>query len=67
VADTLLVFYQVSSLEVLSRQHEEVIKERETTVSTLQNELDRQSQIAAMIHKLTMEQQANNNKSTSSK
>jgi hypothetical protein len=66
VADTLLVFYQVSSLEVLSRQHEEVIKERETTVSTLQNELDRQSQIAAMIHKLTMEQQANNNKSTSS-
>jgi len=52
----------VSTLEVLGRQNEEVIKEREATISSLQNELDRQSQIAAMIHKLTSEQQNNNSK-----
>ncbi|XP_031552269.1 protein CIP2A homolog [Actinia tenebrosa] len=60
------LMHKVSSLEVLCRQHEEVIKERENSVNTLQNELDRQSQIAAMIHKLTSEQTANN-KSTTSK
>lgn len=44
---------QLSSLELICRQNEDVIKKREEAVKELQSELDRQAQIAAMIHNLS--------------
>lgn len=49
----MLAYSQLSSLELICRQHEDVIKKREVTVKELQSELDRQAQIAAMIHNLS--------------
>ena len=49
----LFWFTKVSSLEVICRQQEEVIKERENALGQIQSELDRQAQIAAMIHSLS--------------
>lgn len=52
---TNLVFIhsQLSSLELICRQNEDVIKKREEAIKELQSELDRQAQIAAMIHNLS--------------
>lgn len=67
----LLSFYtfacsQLSSLELICRQHEDVIKKREATVKELQSELDRQAQIAAMIHNLSSGKVPLNNFGTNS-
>ncbi|XP_020608819.1 protein CIP2A homolog [Orbicella faveolata] len=45
--------HKLSSLELICRQNEDVIKKREEAVKELQSELDRQAQIAAMIHNLS--------------
>ncbi|KAJ7379243.1 hypothetical protein OS493_017752 [Desmophyllum pertusum] len=45
--------HKLSSLELICRQNEDVIKKREVAIKELQSELDRQSQIAAMIHNLS--------------
>lgn len=45
--------HKLSSLELICRQNEEVIKKREVAIKELQSELDRQAQIAAMIHNLS--------------
>ncbi|XP_074613609.1 protein CIP2A-like isoform X1 [Acropora palmata] len=45
--------HKLSSLELICRQNEDVIKKREVTIKELQSELDRQAQIAAMIHNLS--------------
>ncbi|XP_065684647.1 protein CIP2A homolog L isoform X2 [Hydra vulgaris] len=45
--------YQVSSLESVCVQHEQTIKDREETISQMQEDLEKQTQIAAMIHNLT--------------
>ena len=49
----LFVLLQLSSLELICRQNEDVIKKREVAIKELQSELDRQAQIAAMIHNLS--------------
>ena len=49
----IFVSFQLSSLELICRQNEEVIKKREVAIKELQSELDRQAQIAAMIHNLS--------------
>ena len=49
----LLFYLQLSSLELVCQQNEEVIKKREVAIKELQSELDRQAQIAAMIHNLS--------------
>ncbi|XP_022780826.1 protein CIP2A homolog [Stylophora pistillata] len=58
--------HKLSSLELICRQHEDVIKKRETTVKELQSELDRQAQIAAMIHNLSSGKVPLNNFGTNS-
>jgi len=45
--------HKLSSLELICRQNEDVIKKREVAIKELQSELDRQAQIAAMIHNLS--------------
>jgi len=45
--------HKLSSLELICRQNEDVIKKREEAIKELQSELDRQAQIAAMIHNLS--------------
>ena len=49
----LLFYLQLSSLELVCQQNEDVIKKREVAIKELQSELDRQAQIAAMIHNLS--------------
>ncbi|XP_027056078.1 protein CIP2A homolog isoform X2 [Pocillopora damicornis] len=58
--------HKLSSLELICRQHEDVIKKREATVKELQSELDRQAQIAAMIHNLSSGKVPLNNFGTNS-
>ncbi|CAH3043208.1 unnamed protein product [Porites lobata] len=45
--------HKLSSLELVCQQNEDVIKKREVAIKELQSELDRQAQIAAMIHNLS--------------
>ena len=51
--ETCTIWFQISSLELVIRQHEDTIKEREKTIQQQQAEMDRHAQIAAMIHNLS--------------
>jgi len=47
------VWVQVTSLELVCRQHESSLKEREGTIAAQRSELDKHAEVAALIHSLS--------------
>jgi len=44
---------QVTSLELVCRQHESSLKDRDNTIAAQRTELDKHAEIAALIHSLS--------------
>jgi len=44
---------QVTSLELVCRQHESSLKDRDNTITAQRTELDKHAEIAALIHSLS--------------
>jgi len=44
---------QVTSLELVCRQHESSLKDRDATITAQRTELDKHAEIAALIHSLS--------------
>ena len=51
--DQMIYFFQVSSMSVLNDKYEKEIKDNDTMIKDLKSQLDKHSQIAAMIHNLS--------------